>query len=239
MSLSVTELVQGMKSARLARLPATLLTVAALGVLAFLYVAHEVGEASFERWDAWLLLAFRNPADLADPIGPPWLAETVAEVTALGGYPLIIILMVTVIGFLLVARYYGPALFVFLSIFTGWLVSQGLKSFYARPRPDLVPTLDFVHTASFPSGHAMMSALFYLTLAAVIARLTDNSRLRAYVFGVAILISAAVGLSRIFLGVHWPSDVVAGWALGVAWAALSWLAVSALRRFRARADGPA
>lgn len=230
----MTELVQGMKAGRLSRLPAVMLAVAAFSVIAFLYIAHEVGEASFEQLDASLLLALRNPLDLNDPVGPPWFAETVLEVTALGGYPLILIIMIAVIGFLCVARLFGPALFVFLAIFTGWLVSQGLKSFYARPRPDIVPQLDLVHTASFPSGHAMMSTLFYLTLATVIARLTDNAGARAYVFCVAILLSMLIGLSRIFLGVHWPSDVLAGWALGIAWAALSWLAVSMLRSVRER-----
>src|SRR5690606_40735909 len=106
-----------------------------------------------------------------------------------------------------------------------------------RPRPDLLPQLDLVHTASFPSGHAMMSTLVYLTLAAIAARLTASTRLRLYVFAVAIAIALAVGLSRIFLGVHWTSDVLAGWALGAAWAALSWLAVSLLRRWRKRPDG--
>lgn len=232
--MSMTELVAGMKSGRLSKRPAAILALASVCVIAFLYIAHEVGEASFERLDASLLLALRNPADLADPIGPAWLAETMLEVTALGGYPLILLIMLAVIGLLCVARLFGPALFVFLSLFSGLLVSQGLKSFYARPRPDLVPQLDIVHTASFPSGHAMMATLFYLTLATVIARLTDDVRVRNYVFAVAILLSAMIGISRIFLGVHWPSDVFAGWALGVAWAALSWLAVSVLRGIRDR-----
>jgi len=235
--MSITELVQGMKSGRVSRLPAAMLAVAALGVVAFLYIAHEVGEASFEQLDAALLLAFRNPLDLNDPVGPSWLAETVLEVTALGGYPLILIIMAAVIGGLCVARLFGPALFVVLALFSGLLVSQGLKSFYARPRPDIVPQLDIVHTASFPSGHAMMATLFYLTLATVIARLTDKTAVRAYVFGVAILLSLVIGISRIYLGVHWPSDVLAGWALGVAWAALSWLAVSLLRSRRKQRVG--
>ncbi len=156
----------------------------------------------------------------------------VLEITALGGYTLIIAVMLAAIGLLVVARREGPALFVFLSIFSGWLMSSLLKSFYARPRPDLVPQLDLVHTASFPSGHATMSTVCYLTLAIVIARLTDNTRIRVYVVAVAILVSIAVGLSRVYLGVHWPSDVLAGWALGAAWAALSWLVVSLLRRRR-------
>ncbi|WP_274627947.1 phosphatase PAP2 family protein [Arvimicrobium flavum] len=228
----VTKLVSGMKAAWPTRPLALMIALLAIGTLAFLYIAHEVGEASFEQLDARLLLMFRNPADLSDPIGPPWLAESVLEITALGGYTLIIAVMLAAIGLLVVARREGPALFVFLSIFSGWLMSSLLKSFYARPRPDLVPQLDLVHTASFPSGHATMSTVCYLTLAIVIARLTDNTRIRVYVVAVAILVSIAVGLSRVYLGVHWPSDVLAGWALGAAWAALSWLVVSLLRRRR-------
>jgi len=89
-----------------------------------------------------------------------------------------------------------------------------------------------IHTASFPSGHATMSAVVYLTLATLIVRLVDDVAVRVYVLAVAILLTLAVGLSRIYLGVHWPSDVAAGWALGAAWACLSWLAVSGLRRLR-------
>jgi undecaprenyl-diphosphatase len=232
--MSITDLVKGMKGARLSRAPAILVAIAALGALTFFYLGHEVGEDEFRQFDSAILLWLRNPADLSQPIGPPWLAESVLEITALGGYTLIILLVAAVIGFLLVAGLRGPALFVFLSVLTGWLASQVLKSFYSRPRPDLVPQLDVVHTASFPSGHATMTALVYLTLAAVIARLTDRTSLRIYVFAAAALISIIVGLSRVYLGVHWPSDVIAGWVLGAAWAALSWLVVSALRYRRER-----
>lgn len=232
--MSITDLVKGMKGGRVSWGPALLVAIAALGALAFFYIGHEVGEDELRQFDSAVLLWLRNPADLSQPVGPPWLAESVLEVTALGGYTLIILLVAAVIGFLLVAGLRGPALFVFLSVVTGWLASQVLKSFYERPRPDLVPQLDVVHTASFPSGHATMAALVYLTLAAVIARLTDKTSLRVYVFAAAGLISMIVGFSRVYLGVHWPSDVIAGWVLGAAWAALSWLVVSALRYRRER-----
>ncbi|MCC6205920.1 MAG: phosphatase PAP2 family protein, partial [Hyphomicrobiales bacterium] len=208
-----------------------------LGVLAFVYIGHEVGEEELVQFDSSILLAFRDPADLSRTVGPPWLAESVVEITALGGYTLIVVLVAAVIGLLLINGLRGPALFVLLSVATGWVTSQLLKSFYDRPRPDLVPQLDIVHTASFPSGHAMMTTLVYLTLASVIARLTEKTSVRIYVFAVAVAIALAVGLTRIFLGVHWPSDVIAGWALGAAWAALSWLAVSVLRRRRDRERG--
>src|SRR5690606_27920076 len=108
------------------------------------------------------------------------------------------------------------------------------KQFYDRPRPDLVPQLDIVHTASFPSGHAMVTTVAYLTLAALVIRFFEDLRVRIYVVSVAIFISVVVGISRIYLGVHWPSDVVAGWALGVAWASLAWLVVAGLQFARRR-----
>ncbi|MBN9071005.1 MAG: phosphatase PAP2 family protein [Rhizobiales bacterium] len=218
-------------------LPALVIAGFAACILLFFWIGHEVGEDEFRAFDGAILLALRDPADLSRPLGPHWLPETAAEITALGGYPLIFLLVLVVVGFLVAARLSGVALFVALSILSGWAVSHGLKSLYARPRPDVVPQLDIVHTASFPSGHATMTTLVYLTLAAVIASLTASLRIRIYVFAVAILISVSVGLSRVYLGVHWPSDVAAGWALGAAWAALSWLAAAALRRWRAMRTG--
>ncbi|TKT77379.1 phosphatase PAP2 family protein [Aquamicrobium sp. LC103] len=232
MDKSVTNLVRGMTDTRLATLPVLLVALFASGVYIFLAIADEVSENEIAGVDNYLLLLFRNPADPSDPIGPSWMAETVAEITALGGYPVIVVLVAAVVGFLLVSRKYGPALFVLLSISSGAAVSHLLKLFYERPRPDVVDHLVTIHTASFPSGHATLSTLVYLTLAALLMRLVTEFRVRVYVMAVAILLSLAAGISRIYLGVHWPSDVAAGWALGAAWASLSWLAISALRRYR-------
>jgi undecaprenyl-diphosphatase len=229
-----TDIVSGMQDRRNATLPALAILLIAVGVFGFLYLAHEIAEGEYEAIDRAILLALRNPADLATPIGPPWLEQTMLELTGLGGYPIIVTMIVIVLGFLLVAGLRGPALFVLLSTISGLAVSQSLKSFYGRPRPDIVPLLVDVYTASFPSGHAMMSTVVYLTLATVIARITPRHGLRVYVFAVAILLSLVIGLSRVYLGVHWPTDVLAGWAMGAAWAALAWLVVSALRHYRHR-----
>lgn len=234
MAFSLTDLVRGLRDFRLATVPVALLALAGLGIYGFLAIADEVAEGEIDAFDTALLLALRNPADLSDPIGPPWLEETALEITALGGYPLIVLTLAAVIGFLLVTRRPGPALYALLSVAGGTVVSQLLKSLYDRPRPDLVAHLDTIHTASFPSGHAMMSTVAYLTLAALIVRIVVSRAARAYVLVVAVLVSLAVGVSRVYLGVHWPSDVAAGWALGVAWASLSWLAVTALRRWGGR-----
>lgn len=213
-------------------MPVLLTGLLALALYAFFQIADEVGEAEIEGLDTALLLAFRNPADISDPLGPPWFEEFVTEITSLGGYPILIALVVAVVGFLLVIRRFGLALYLSISLGAGTAISQLLKTLYDRPRPDLVDHLVTTHTASFPSGHATMSTVVYLTLAALIVRIVAQKRVRVYVLAVAVAISIAVGLSRIYLGVHWPSDVAAGWALGVAWACLSWLVASGLRAGR-------
>jgi undecaprenyl-diphosphatase len=123
----------------------------------------------------------------------------------------------------MIVRKPAAALFVFVSVAGGQLLSSVLKLGVDRPRPELVSHLADVHTLSFPSGHAMMSAVTYLTLGALLARIMPNTALRIYVLGVAILATFLVGASRVYLGVHWPSDVLAGWCAGAAWAMLCWL----------------
>ena len=234
MHQSLAYLVRGMRDMRISPMPVVFLSLLAGGLYVFFQIADEVSENEIERLDDYVFRLFRSPADVADPLGPPWLEETMAEITSLGGYPILIVLVVSVVGFLLVAQKRGPALFVFLSVASGTLVGHVLKLVYDRPRPDLVEPIISTHTASFPSGHATMSAVVYLTLASLIVRLLDDTSTRIYVILVAVFLTLLIGISRIYLGVHWPSDVVAGWALGTAWASLSWLTVSALRTYRKR-----
>ncbi len=229
-----TDLVHGMRDTRLRMLPVVLIGLFACGLYLFFQIAEEVTENEIDEFDRMLLLLFRNPQDVADPIGPEWLEETVVEITALGGYPILVIMVAAVIGFMLVARKYGPALYVLLSVGAGTIVGHGLKLAYDRPRPDIVDHLVSTHTPSFPSGHATMSAVVYLTLASLIVRLVDRTAVRAYVLVVAVLLTLAVGFSRIYLGVHWPSDVAAGWAIGIAWASFAWLMTTLLRALRKR-----
>lgn len=207
----------------------TLIILIAGGVYTFFGLASAVGDGELERFDTALLLYFRQPGNLAAPLGPHWLQQTMLEITALGSYPVLVTLVAAVAGFLLVARNYGLTLFMLLTIISGTLISHALKIFYDRPRPDVVDHLAEAYTASFPSGHAMMSTVVYLTLAALIMRLADGAVMRVYVLAVAMVLAFTVGVSRIYLGVHWPSDVLAGWALGTAWVSLSWLTVLLLR----------
>lgn len=228
-------LVRGMRYRREAVAPVVLLGLVALGAYVFLSLADEMAEGEIRAFDEWLFLAFRNSADPSQPLGPPWLQEAALEITALGGYALIILAVTVVAGLLIVTRRYGPAIYAVLTVSSGALLSYFSKGYYARPRPDLVEHLDITHTASFPSGHAVAITVAYMTLAALVIRFFDDLRVRIYVVFVAVVISFLVGLSRIYLGVHWPSDVAAGWALGVAWASLTWLSVAALQFWRGKA----
>ena len=217
----------------------TLLAVSTLGY-GFFALAHEVGEGSTEILDRRILLALRNPADLSDPIGPPWLEETMRDITGLGSVFTVVFVTAAVALFLALDGHRRIAAFVVGAIGGGELVSTVLKLFYHRPRPDLVPHGMEVFTASFPSGHAMMSAIAYLTLAILLARVHRNRRVKALVMVLGVSITLLVGVSRIYLGVHWPSDVLAGWCVGAAWAALCWfIALQLQQRGEVEAPDPA
>lgn len=204
----------------------TALLVALLAIAAclwiFLGLAHEVGEGELRHLDESILLALRVPGDLATPIGPYWLRSVARDITALGSTATLIVLVVIVAGFLLVAQMPRLAAFLVLSTSSGGLASQMLKRTYERPRPTLVPHGMEEVSASFPSGHAMGSALVYLTLAVLIASTLPTRALRLYVVCVAAAISLSIGVTRLYLGVHWPTDVAAGWAAGAGWSLACW-----------------
>jgi len=227
-------LARGLKNGNANRLPVFLMGILTLGVYGFIEIAEEMAEGEIRWIDEKLFLMLRAAADPSQPLGPAWLQETALEVTAIGGYPLIIFTLAAVSGFFIVTKRYGAALYAVLAVGSGALLSQTLKQYYGRPRPDLVDHLDVVHTASFPSGHALVTTVAYLTLAAIVIGYLENKRARAYVLSVAVLVAVMVGVSRVYLGVHWPSDVAAGWALGAAWASFSWLVVHMLQRRKRR-----
>ena len=200
---------------------------------AFVAVAWFVSTGATEGLDRDLLLLFRDPADLDDALGPPWFEEMLAEITALGGYTILVILSGIVLATLLLSGERQAALFLTLSLVGGALVSSGLKALFSRPRPDLVDHLDQTFTSSFPSAHAMVSTLAYLTLAVVGVRFLRRHWSRVFLLAMAVLLAFAIGASRVYLGVHWPSDVLAGWLAGAAWAGATWLAADAWTRSHA------
>ncbi|MDB5642100.1 MAG: phosphoesterase PA-phosphatase related [Hyphomicrobiales bacterium] len=210
-------------AARLERGVLAVLALVATGLFAFVQLADEVMEGSTHGFDSRVLLMFRNPQDLSDPIGPRWFEEVMRDFTALGGTAVLTLLTVFVTLFLVLAGKRRSAMLVAGSIVLGTIFSTVLKLVFDRPRPDLVPHGMDVYTLSFPSSHAMMSAMVYLTLGALLARTQADLRVRLYLICCAILLTLLIGISRVYLGVHWPTDVLAGWAVGSCWALLSWL----------------
>ena len=211
---------------------AAVATIAGL-ILAFGHIAEEVFEGDATKFDQTTLLLFRNPSDVSDPIGPPWIEEMARDITALGSYAILTIIFFAVVTYLFMARQRAAALWVATAVSGGVLLSNLLKFTFERPRPDLVPHAVRVFTTSFPSGHATLSAITYLTLGALLASLYESVRFKVYFLGLAILLTVAVGISRVYLGVHYPTDVLAGWCLGAAWAAFCW----AIFRWLQRRDG--
>jgi undecaprenyl-diphosphatase len=204
--------------------PLVVLALGAGALFLFVGLADEVLEGETRAFDTTVLQALRNPADPGDPLGPAWLEEVVRDVTALGSVTVLPLMTLAAAGYLVIDGKHRTALFVVVAVSGGALISNIAKLAFARPRPDLVAHLVEVQTYSFPSGHATSAAVTYLTLGALLARMQPRKRIKAYILGVALVLTLLIGMSRIYLGVHWPSDVPAGWALGAGWAMLAWAA---------------
>jgi undecaprenyl-diphosphatase len=212
--------------------------IAVLGVWGFLKLAGEVAEGETQRFDQWVLQQTRAPGDPHNPIGPPWLKETGRDLTALGGTPVLLLVTLAVAGFLGMRRQYRALTLLLAAAFGGMLLTNLLKDYYGRPRPPFMSPLMYVAGSSFPSGHSMMSAVVYLTLGAVLSRMVRGTRLRLYILTVALLMTLLVGISRVYMGVHYPTDVLAGWTAGLIWAVLCWLVAYHLQR-RGSVEQPA
>lgn len=208
----------------------TAFIVIAGGIWCFVELAEEMIEGDTTAFDRKMIVAMRNPQDLSDPLGPKWLEELGRDFTALGGVGVLSLLSLASAGFLVLDDKRRSAVFLLAAVAGGLVLSFGLKSGFDRPRPDLVPHGSYVYTTSFPSGHAMMSAVTFLTLGTVLAQSQRRRRLKVYLIVLALMITLAVGFSRVYLGVHWPTDVLAGWAVGASWALLCWLAARWLQK---------
>jgi undecaprenyl-diphosphatase len=206
-----------------------LLVVFAAG-WSFFEIAGEVLEGDTQVLDRRVVLSMREASDLSDPLGTRWLEEFGRDVTALGGMGVLGFFALATVGYLFLDRKPHAALFVLVAVFGGMLLSTVLKEVIDRPRPDLVPHGQHVYTKSFPSGHSMLSAVTYLTLGALLARLQKRRSLKLYALALAIFLSLAIGVSRVYLGVHWPTDVLAGWSAGAAWAVLCWVIARVLQQ---------
>jgi undecaprenyl-diphosphatase len=225
--------------ARLARLKTrdrgelALLAGAFVFVLLLLIViklAAEVLEGDTLKFDRRILLALRNPQDPSLPIGPRWLVSAALDMTALGSPTVIGLTVMAVSGFLVLHGMWRSGLFVAFATGSAFVIDEALKQFFQRARPDVVPHLREVVTMSFPSGHALMSAVVYLTLGALSMRIAERRLTKFYCMAMAMLITVLVGASRVYLGVHYPTDVIAGWLIGLSWALLCWMLERTLER---------
>ena len=192
------------------------LLAVALGLWLFLHIAEEVGEGETRAFDTAVLLAMRT-SDTHDPIGPAWLEFAARDVSALGGFTVLTLLTVLAGGFLLITRKHVDTLVLLASVLGATMLSESLKFGYSRPRPDLVAHAVETLGSSFPSGHATLSAATYLTIGALLAHAQERRGVKSYIHVTAILLALLIGVSRVYLGVHWPTDVLAGWCVGAAW----------------------
>lgn len=214
--------------------PLMLLGAILIGGWFFAELADAVGDGEIATFDEAVLTWLRRPDQPATPIGPFWLTHVARDVTALGGWTIGFGVTAFALGYLLLTGERRLALLTSLAVGGGIALSVMLKDVYNRPRPALVPHLVEVSTTSFPSGHAMGSTIVWLTLAALMARSHTQRRIKSYLLGCATAVVITVGLTRIYLGVHWPSDVLSGWTAGVTWALGCWLIVLLIDRRRAR-----
>ena len=177
----------------------------------------KVYKGRLEAIDNHVLRSLRRPEDLSIPIGPKWLPQAAKDITALGSGTNLTIATGILVGFLCLNRRFRATGFLLSSVGSGLLLCQSLKGFFARRRPTVVPHLAHFDPASFPSGHSMGAALVYLTSGSIISRQVTGSLAKTYFLSMALVLAVIVGVSRVYLGVHYPSDVLAGWAAGSLW----------------------
>ena len=210
--------------------------VIAGGLWGFVELMEAAQAASPHAFDTQILLAFRLPGQPDSPIGPLWLQGAVRDITSLGSSSVLVLITTATILYMLLIRRPATALLMFVAVAGGQVLSTLLKHEVDRPRPELVSHLVNETSLSFPSGHAMLSAVTYLTLGSLAARFLPDRTTKIFVLGLAVLTTLLVGASRVYLGVHWPSDVLAGWCAGFAWAMLCWLVAHFLQRRNVVAD---
>lgn len=201
-----------------------------LGIWGFAALLGEVREGETMNFDSHILKAFRRPEDPSRLIGPKWLESVVRDVTSLGGVVVLAMVVLTVAIFLLLIKRYHMVCLLLVCTIGAAVINSTIKDLVERPRPKVVPQLMKESSESFPSGHSAMSAAVYLTLGGLLAQTVSRRRLKLYFLFVAMTLSGLVGLSRVMLGVHYPTDVLAGWTTGLVWALLCWLAARYLQR---------
>ncbi len=199
-----------------------------LAIVSTMLCAAILATNDISSLDHGIILMLRSAGNGGQPYGPPWVDSFVRDVTALGSFGILALSVLSVTTYLVLRGKRADAVFVFVTTCSGWLLSHALKFAVVRGRPDIVPHGVTVTSSSFPSGHSMNSAIVYLTFAVLLARSLQDPRLARFAMSLALIVIISVGLSRVYLGVHWPSDVLGGWAFGAIWVLL---AVAIHRRF--------
>lgn len=207
-------------------LPIVAILLATAGTWGFIAIADEVSDNDTRSFDLSILEAVGGRYDTLSGF---W-QEVGRDLTALGGTAAISLMTLGVVIFLGLGGRWKAMLFVIASVVGGLVISLILKEIFDRPRPDVFAHRSHTMTPSFPSGHSANSAVAWLTMAVLLAKLVKSPGMKAYIFGIGLLIPLLVGLSRVFLGVHWPTDVIAGWLIGLSWALVVWGAATWLQR---------
>ena len=205
------------------------LSIASL-LVCFALIALEVVKGEPIAFDRWVMRSLRHATDPSLPIGPSWLPDVARDITALGSTVVLGITLLVITGYLFAAGKRHAGWLVLVSVLGGTALNNLLKFAFARPRPELIAPLTPVTSLSFPSGHSAISAVFYLTLGALVAQTHASPTIRIHVLATATLLTVLVGVSRIYLGVHYPTDVLAGWCFGTAWALICWSIMNQLQR---------
>lgn len=206
-------------------MPLPRILVPAAAALIFLGLALLIVSGRSFSLDTTLIMLFRAADNPAVPMGPAWFHEAVRDMTALGSFVGLFFMALTATLALWLCGYRHLAIGLVVSLVAAFLASTALKIAVARPRPDIVEHAALTFTASFPSGHAFLSAATLLTIASFVGLASRRADIARFCMIMAVIIAGLIGLSRIYLGVHWPTDVLGGWCLGIVWSsvATAWL----------------